>query len=91
VTTQNSISNFHGHGPCPLCKVALSWCLLVQARIHKRQEKEERMASARAGREDRPQFGARTAMKQKKVRKFLNWLYMWFYFVGFDPFLKDSP
>lgn len=78
MTTLNSVSNFHGHGPWLLCKVALSWCLLVQARIHKRKEKEERMASARAGREDRPQFGARTAMKQKKVRKVLNWLYLWF-------------
>jgi hypothetical protein len=39
----------------------------LQARIHKRREKEERVASARAGREDRPQFGARTAIKQKKV------------------------
>ncbi len=39
----------------------------LQARIHKRREKEERVASARAGREDRPQFGARTATKQKKV------------------------
>ena len=40
---------------------------IPQARIHKRQEKEERQASARAGREDRPLFGARTAMKQRKV------------------------
>ncbi|KAG0631359.1 hypothetical protein M758_1G247200 [Ceratodon purpureus] len=39
----------------------------LEARIHKRQEKEERQASARAGREDRPLFGARTAMKQRKV------------------------
>ncbi|KAH9569046.1 hypothetical protein CY35_03G112000 [Sphagnum magellanicum] len=39
----------------------------LEARIHKRREKEERVASARAGREDRPQFGARTAIKQKKT------------------------
>jgi protein SDA1 len=39
----------------------------LEARIHKRQEKEERQASARAGREDRPLFGARTAMKQRKT------------------------
>lgn len=39
----------------------------LEARIRKRQEKEERQASVRAGREDRPLFGARTAMKQKKT------------------------
>ena len=43
----------------------------LEARIHKRKDKEERMATARAGREDRPQFGARTAMKQRKVLLFV--------------------
>ncbi|KAJ7543469.1 hypothetical protein O6H91_09G039500 [Diphasiastrum complanatum] len=39
----------------------------LEAKIHKRREKEERLASARAGREDRLAYGARTAIKKKKT------------------------
>jgi len=39
----------------------------LEANIHTRKDKEERMALVKAGREDRTKYAARTAVKQKKT------------------------
>ncbi|KAH9314954.1 hypothetical protein KI387_023581, partial [Taxus chinensis] len=38
----------------------------LEVNIHKRKNKEERLAIVKAGREDRLKFASRTAVKQKK-------------------------